>query len=65
LLKAFMDVMIEARVFVLRNLYFGDETKVELYAESQTRPRIEACSGRSLNFPDLADRVATIFPRSA
>lgn len=58
LLKAFMDVMTESRVFVLRNLYFGDETKFELYAESQTRPRIEARSGRSLNFPDLADRVA-------
>jgi hypothetical protein len=58
LLKAFMDVMTESRVFVLRNLYFGDETKFELYAESQTRPRIEARGGRSLNFPDLADRVA-------
>jgi hypothetical protein len=59
LLKDFMDAMTESRVHVLRNLYFGDETKFELYAESQLlRPRIEAGGGRSLNFPDLADRVA-------
>jgi hypothetical protein len=59
LLKDFMDAIPESRVHVLRNLYFGDETKFELYAESQLlRPRIEAGGGRSLNFPDLADRVA-------
>ena len=37
--------MTESRVFVLRNLYFGDETKFELYAESQMRPRIETRGG--------------------
>lgn len=59
LLKDFMDAIPESRVHVLRNLYFGDETKFELYAESQLlRPRVEAGGGRSLNFPDLADRVA-------
>ena len=57
LLKDFMDAMTESRVHVLRNLYFGDETKFELYAESQLlRPRIEAGGGRSLNFPDLAKK---------
>jgi hypothetical protein len=59
LLRDFMDAMPASRVHVLRNLYFGDETKFELFAESQSlRPRIQASGGQSLNFPDLADRVA-------
>src|SRR5260221_10785210 len=42
-----------------RNLYFGDESKFELYAASKAlRPRVESAGGKSLNFPDLADRVA-------
>jgi hypothetical protein len=59
LLKDFMDAMPECRVHVLRNLYFGDETKFELYATSKAvRPRVESGGGKSLSFPDLADRVA-------
>jgi hypothetical protein len=59
LLKDFMDAMPECRVHVLRNLYFGDESKFELYAASKAvRPRIESAGGKALNFPDLADRVA-------
>jgi len=38
-----MDAMPECRVHVLRNLYFGDESKFELYATSKAvRPRIES-----------------------
>lgn len=59
LLTEFMDVMPVSRVHVLRNLYFGDESKFELYAASKTlRPRVESAGGKSLSFPDLADRVA-------
>jgi hypothetical protein len=59
LLKDFMDAMPECRVHVLRNMYFGDESKFELYATSKTvRPRVESGGGKALNFPDLADRVA-------
>ena len=59
LLKDFMDAMPECRVHVLRNLYFGEESKFELYAGSKAvRPRIENGGGKALNFPDLADRVA-------
>jgi hypothetical protein len=59
LLKDFMDAMPECRVHVLRNLYFGDETKFELYATSKAvRPRVESAGGKAVSFPDLADRVA-------
>ena len=59
LLKDFMDAMPECRVHVLRNLYFGDESKFELYATSKAvRPRVESAGGKSVSFPDLADRVA-------
>ena len=58
LLKEFMDALTDCRVHVLRNMYFGDETKFELYAGSKLRPRVESTGGKSLSFPDLADRVA-------
>lgn len=58
LLKRFLAALPAATVHVLRNLYFGDETKFELYDRSATRKALEARGGRSLNFPDLADRVA-------
>lgn len=59
LLKDFMDAMPECRVHVLRNLYFDDETKFELYATSKAlNPRVETAGGKAVSFPDLADRVA-------
>jgi hypothetical protein len=58
LLKRFLAALPAATVHVLRNLYFGDEAKFELYDRSATRKALEARGGRSLNFPDLADRVA-------
>jgi len=59
LLKDFMDAMPSCRVHALRKLYFGDESKFELYAASKAlRPRVESGGGKSLNFLDLADRVA-------
>jgi hypothetical protein len=42
---------------VVRNGYFGAPDKFTLYQESQLRKAIET-KGRSLDFPDLADRVA-------
>ena len=58
LLKRFLSAMPAATVHVLRNLYWGDEAKFELYDGSELRKAVEARGGRSLNFPDLADRVA-------
>lgn len=42
---------------VVRNLYFGDPGKYQLYSDSEIKKRIES-SGRTIDFPDLADRVA-------
>jgi hypothetical protein len=57
LLRSFLDVFPEALVHVCRNLYFGEVDKFELYNESKTRKTIEQ-KGLTLDFPDLADRVA-------
>lgn len=58
LLKKFMAALPAATVHVLRNLYWGEEAKFELYNQSTVRKTVENRGGRSLNFPDLADRVA-------
>jgi hypothetical protein len=58
LLEEFMEAVPKAEVHVIRNGYFGDERKFELYNESKIRASIEGRGGKSLTLPDLADRVA-------
>jgi hypothetical protein len=60
LLRSFLNTFSadNARIHVIRNNYFGMEEKFELYNGSATRKIIEDKGGKSLNFPDLADRVA-------
>ncbi len=58
LLREFMDAMSHANVHVVRNGYFGEEKKFELYNVSKIRTAVEARSGKSVTLPDLADRVA-------
>lgn len=43
---------------VVRNLYFGEPEKFQLYNDSETRKRVELAGGKTIDFPDLADRVA-------
>lgn len=57
LLADFAAALPEAEIHVVRNMYLGAETKFELYNESKMRAAIEKTGGRSLNFPELADRV--------
>jgi hypothetical protein len=57
LLSDFIGALPEARINVVRNMYLGTERKFELYNESKMRGSIEQAGGRSLNFPELADRV--------
>ena len=47
-----------AQVHVVRNGYFGSAEKFQLYNGSQLKKRIEEAGGLTLDFPDLADRVA-------
>lgn len=57
LLHIFGQTFPDTVTHVVRNGYFGTPDKFALYQESQLRKSIEA-KGRSLDFPDLADRVA-------
>lgn len=57
LLKEYMDAIPNAEVHVIRNSYWGDERKFELYNTSKIRKSIEDRGGKSLTFPELADRV--------
>jgi len=57
LLHSFTSVFPDALVHVCRNLYFGEADKFELYNESKIRKGVEH-KGRTLDFPELADRVA-------
>jgi len=59
LLKEFMEVMKGAHIHVIRNLHHGQEKQFELFNTSKLKQQIEKeWAGKSLNFPDLADRVA-------
>lgn len=58
LLKEFMDSVPHADVHVVRNRYFGEEKKFELYNGSKIRTAVETRGGKSVDLPDLADRVA-------
>jgi hypothetical protein len=57
LLLKFGATFPDAVTHVVRNGYFGAPEKFALYRESNLRKAIEA-QGQSLDFPDLADRVA-------
>ncbi|KVA51613.1 protein mobD [Burkholderia cepacia] len=57
LLLKFGATFPNAITYVVRNGYFGSPDKFTLYRDSQLRNAVEA-QGQSLDFPDLADRVA-------
>ena len=66
LLGGFLETLAKderVEVHVVRNLYWGDETKFDMYNASELRKEIEQRGGRTLNFPDVADRVAEAINR--
>src|SRR4051812_34398241 len=58
LLREYMTAIPNAAVHVIRNGYFGDEGQFELYNASKTRDALESKGGKSVTFPNLADRVS-------
>jgi len=59
LLKGFLETIENSQIVVVRNLHHGSEAKFELYNSSQLRREVESDrGGRTVNFPDMADRVA-------
>lgn len=66
LLSGFVETLAHderVEVHVVRNLYWGDEAKFDMYNGSELRKEIERRGGRTLNFPDVADRVAEAINR--
>jgi hypothetical protein len=57
LLKEYMAAIPNSKIHVVRNLYFGEEQAFELYNDSELRKQIESRGGKSLNFPEVGDRV--------
>jgi hypothetical protein len=57
LLADFLEAIPDAEMHVVRNMYLGSERKFELYNGSKMKAAIEKNGGRSLNFPEVADRV--------
>lgn len=57
LLRQFSETFPDATMHVVRNGLFGAPERFVLYRDSKLRKAIEA-KGRSLDFPELADRVA-------
>ena len=45
------------KIHVVRNAYFGEERKFELYNGNALRGEIEGVGGKSVTFPELADRI--------
>lgn len=58
LLKEYTEALPGSVVHVIRNGYFGDEDAFELYNASKVRKAVEDKGGKSLTFPNLADRVS-------
>jgi hypothetical protein len=58
LLADYMEAIPKAEIHVVRNTYIGDPSKFELYNSSNIKKTIEERGGKTIDFPDLADRVA-------
>lgn len=58
LLADYMEAIPKAEIHVIRNTYIGDPSKFELYNSSNIKKTIEDRGGKTIDFPDLADRVA-------
>jgi hypothetical protein len=58
LLKEYMTAIPNAAIHVVRNGHYGEENKFELYNSSKLRTAVEERGGKSVTFPDLADRVS-------
>ncbi|ENV52053.1 MobD [Acinetobacter junii CIP 107470 = MTCC 11364] len=58
LLKNFTKIVPEHRIHVFMNEYFGSQEKFELYNSSELKKNLESNDGKSIIFPEIADRVS-------
>ena len=67
LLASFIETLaIDERVVVhaVRNLYWGDDAKFDMFNGSDLKKNIETRGGKTVDFPDVADRVAESLNKS-
>lgn len=60
LLKQYTEIFPSSdkhQINVIKNLFFGDETKFQLFDDSKLNIQIQKSGGHIINFPELADRV--------
>ena len=58
LLQDYMEAIPNSTLHVVKNGYFGADAKFELYNLSDLKKVVEGNDGRSVLFPDMADRVS-------
>ncbi|MDE2361113.1 MAG: protein mobD [Hyphomicrobiales bacterium] len=58
LLQDYIEAIPNSTVHVVKNGYFGADAKFELYNGSKVKKSVETHGGKSLLFPDMADRVS-------
>jgi hypothetical protein len=60
LLKQYTEIFPQSdkhEINVIKNLFFGDETKFQLFDDSKLKGHIQENGGLIIDFPELADRV--------
>ena len=57
LLKKYMEIVTVGPLHVVRNTFYGEPAKFELFNASKLKGEVEK-RGATIDFPDLADRVA-------
>jgi hypothetical protein len=60
LLRDYLEVMGGLPIHVVRNSYFGNEDKFEIYNSSNVKKKIEEQGGQSLTISELAGRVSSV-----
>jgi hypothetical protein len=58
LLSDYIETVQNTKIHVICNEYFGPYAKFNLYKNSKIKAKIEASGGKSISFPELADRIA-------
>lgn len=58
LLSDYLEAVPEGELHVLKNAYFGTDSKYERYNRSEVRKIVESRGGKALIFPDVADCIS-------
>jgi AAA domain len=62
-LARYLESTPDSEMIAVRNLYAGAEKKFELFNNSNTKKALEKKGGKTINFPEVADRVTDAMNR--